>query len=197
MGLVFCADNVQKNVRFICHCCKCCCRPLLGISKFGYPNSVVTSNYIAVIDADLCAGCGKCSQACPIETIEMLDTKEPRDVKKQKASVDKSICIGCGVCALKCPTKACKLEKRASRVIHPETTFERIMLSCLEKGTLQNQIFADPQSINDKFMRPFVGAFLKLSPVKKALMSDKLRSRFLATMKQGVARQGKAWMANI
>ena len=197
MGLVFCADNVQKNVRFICHCCKCCCRPLLGISKFGYPNSVVTSNYIAVIDTDLCAGCGKCSKACPIEAMGILDAKEPGDVKKQKASVDKSICIGCGVCALQCPTEACKLEKRASRVIHPETTFERIMLSCLEKGTLQNQIFANPQSINDKFMRAFVGAFLRLSPVKKALMSDKLRSRFLEAMKQGVAKQGKAWMANI
>jgi ferredoxin len=197
MGLVFCADNVQKNVKFICHCCKCCCKPLLGISKFGYPNSVVTSNYIAVIDADVCAGCGKCSRACPIEAMGMLATEEPGPTKKQKASVDTSICIGCGVCALKCPTNACKLEKRASRVIHPETTFERIMLSCLEKGTLQNQVFANPQSINDKFMRAFVGAFLRLSPVKKALMSDKLRSRFLEAMKQGVAKQGKAWMANI
>ncbi|HAR49979.1 MAG TPA: 4Fe-4S ferredoxin, partial [Smithella sp.] len=35
MGLVFCADNVQKNITFICHCCGCCCNILLGISKFG------------------------------------------------------------------------------------------------------------------------------------------------------------------
>jgi hypothetical protein len=67
------------------------------------------------------------------------------------------------------------------------------MLQCLEKGTLQNQIFANPQSINEKFMRAFVGAFLRLPPVKKALMSDRLRSRFLAAMKEGVKKQGKEW----
>jgi hypothetical protein len=40
-------------------------------------------------------------------------------------------------------------------------------------------------------MRAFVGAFLRLAPVKKALMSDALRSRFLAAMKEGAAKQGK------
>jgi hypothetical protein len=79
-------------------------------------------------------------------------------------------------------------------VIPPETTFERIMLQCLEKGTLQNQIFADPQRIDHKFMRAFVGAFLKLSPVKKALLSDRLRSSFLHAMEAGVRKQGKGWV---
>ncbi len=71
------------------------------------------------------------------------------------------------------------------------------MLQCLERGTLHNQIFADPQSINEKFMRAFVGGFLKLPPVKKALMSDKLRSKFLAAMKEGVKKQGKEWLFEI
>jgi hypothetical protein len=82
-------------------------------------------------------------------------------------------------------------------VIYPETTFERIMLQCLEKGTLQNQIFANPQRINEKFMRAFVGAFLKLPPVKKALLSDRLRSSFLNAMKDGVRRQGKEWVLDL
>jgi hypothetical protein len=43
-------------------------------------------------------------------------------------------------------------------------------------------------------MRAFVGAFLKLPPVKKALMSDTLRSRFLEAMKEGVKKQGKEWV---
>jgi len=102
-----------------------------------------------------------------------------------------------GVCALKCPTGACKLAKRGQRVIHPKTTFERIMLQCLEKGTLQNQIFDNPQRVDQKFMRAFVGAFLQLPPIKKALMSDKLRSRFLDAMKEGVTKQGKGWITEM
>ena len=47
MKLVLCADNVKRNVTFICHCCKDCCNALAGISKFGYPNTVVTSSFIA------------------------------------------------------------------------------------------------------------------------------------------------------
>jgi hypothetical protein len=68
------------------------------------------------------------------------------------------------------------------------------MLQSLEKGTLQNKIFANPQRVDEKFMRAFVGAFLRLPPVKKALMSDKLRSRFLGAMKEGVKKQGKEWL---
>jgi ferredoxin len=124
----------------------------------------------------------------------MVALEKPESRKKQDAWVDTSICIGCGVCALRCPTKACMLTKRGRRVIYPETTFERIMLQSLEKGTLQNQIFANPKSINEKFMRAFVGAFLRFPPVKKALLSDRLRSRFLAAMKDGVVKQGKGWL---
>lgn len=197
MGLVLGVDNVRKNARMVCHCCGCCCDTLLGISKYGYPNSIVTSNYIAEIDDNACTGCGKCTKACPINAISMVAREQQDAKKKQDVKVDTSICIGCGVCALKCPKKACVLARRGTRVIHPETTFERIMLQSLERGTLHNQIFANPQSVNEKFMRAFVGGFLKLTPVKKALMSDSLRSRFLTTMKDAVVKQGKGWLLEI
>lgn len=177
MGLVFCADNMKNNVSFICHCCGCCCNPLLGISKFGYPGMVVTSNFIAQSDEEVCTECGICAESCPINAIEMLPEASPR--------IDASICLGCGVCALRCPTKAMKLVKRKQRVLHPEDTFEKIILQCLERGTLQNLMFNNPQSKTHAFVRGFVGGFLKLPPVKKALMSDTLRSSFLAMMKRG------------
>lgn len=177
MELVLCADNVKKDVSFICHCCKCCCNVLLGISKFGYPNVVVTSSFIAQRDEQICAECGKCAQACPTHAIDILPGGNPK--------IDSSICIGCGVCALKCETKALKLVKRKQRVIHPETVFERVILQCLERGTLQNQMFSNPQSITHAFMRGFIGGFLRLPPMKKALMSDTLRSSFLGIMKKG------------
>jgi Pyruvate/2-oxoacid:ferredoxin oxidoreductase delta subunit len=177
MGLVFCADNVKNDVSFICHCCGCCCTALLGISKFGYPNMVVTSSFIAQVDDKVCAECGACAEACPIHAIELAPEGGPK--------IDARVCMGCGVCALRCTTGAIKLVKREQRVIHPEDTFERVILQCLERGTLQNMMFDNPQSVTHKFMRGFVGGFLKLSPVKRALMSDTLRSSFLGMMKKG------------
>ncbi len=177
IGLVLNADNVKKDISFICHCCKCCCNVLLGITKFGYPNVVVTSSFIAESDKEQCAGCGTCAETCPINAIRMDPEGNPE--------IDKSFCMGCGVCALNCSTGALRLVKRQQRVLHPEDTFERIILQSLERGTLQNLMFNQPQSITHKFMRGFVGGFLKLPPVKKALMSDTLRSSFLSMMKKG------------
>ncbi len=196
-GLVFCADNTKTKGIFVCHCCGCCCNILLGITKFGYPNAVVTSNYIAQIDEKLCNGCGKCAKVCQINAIKMAAIEKPETKKKEDAKIDKDFCIGCGVCALSCPTKALKLVKRDKRVIHPESTFERIILQCLQNGTLQNQMFDNPQNKTQEFMRGFVGGFLKIPSVKKALLSDALRSTFLASTKVWVRAQGKGWLTEL
>jgi hypothetical protein len=71
------------------------------------------------------------------------------------------------------------------------------MLSSLDRGNLQNQIFDNPQSITQEIMRTFIGGFLRLSPVKRALMSDLLRSSFLNFMKIGAKIQGKGWMTEL
>lgn len=189
MGLVLNADNVKNNVTFICHCCKCCCNVLLGISELGYTNTVVTSNFVSDIKGDKCISCGLCVKKCPVNAIKMNQGKIPE--------IDLSICIGCGVCALMCKTKAIKLVNRGKRLLTPETTFERVILMCLEKGTLQNQMFDNPQSITHKFMRGFLGAFLKLPVAKKALMSDMFRSIFLSSMKIGAEMQGRGFIAKI
>lgn len=177
MGLVLCADNVKKDVSFICHCCGCCCNALAGLAKFGYPNAVVTSNYMAQCDSETCIECGKCAEACPVNAIEMKDDTGPE--------VDRSFCLGCGVCGLNCSTESMKLTKREQRVLHPEDNFERVILQCLERGTLQNLMYSSSQRMTHRFMRGLVGGFLKLSPVKRSLMSETLRSRFLSAMKKG------------
>jgi ferredoxin len=115
--------------------------------------------------------------------------------KKKVPKINTGICIGCGVCSLKClKTGSLKLIKRKRRVIHPGTTFERIILQCLERGTLQHQIFGNPEKISQKMMKGFVGGFLRLTPVKKALMSEKLRSSFLDAMKRGTIKQNKEYL---
>lgn len=195
MGLVFSCDNVQNNIGFICQCCGCCCNMLLGISKFGYPNTIVTSNYIANVTRESCEGCGKCAKACPIEAIEMVSSENGTMNNKKTPRINEDICIGCGVCSMKCTkTGSLKLIRRKKRVIHPETTYERIILQCLERGTLQHQIFGNPEKISQKIMKGLVGGFLKLPPVKRSLMSDKLRSSFLDAMKKGARKQNKDFL---
>ncbi len=204
LGLVLNADNVRRNVTYICHCCGCCCNVLLGINNFGFHNVLVTSSFIASIDLSKCIGCGKCAKKCPIQAISM----EPRDPgdpvppdnkkkPKKKAVIETEFCIGCGVCATACDTGALSLVKRKQKVIHPETTFQRIVLQTLDRGTLQNQIFDDPGRITHKVMRGLLGAFFRLPPVKKALMSDMLRSKFLSAMEKGLKLQGKGWMLEL
>ncbi len=198
MGVVFNADNVKNNITFICQCCGCCCNVLMGISKFGYTNTVVTSNFIASIDQETCTGCGKCVKVCPINAIDFLPIENPESRKKKEPKINTEICIGCGVCALSCSdTNSLKLISREKRVLHPETTFERNILQSLERGTLQNQLFGDPEKTSHKVIKGVVGGFLRLNPVKKALMSETLRSSFLETMKKGAVKQGKEWVTEL
>ncbi len=197
LKLVLTADNVQQNVGFMCHCCKDCCNVMRGITLYGCPRIIVTSNYLSEIDLEKCSGCQKCVKACPANAIEMVDIPFPAGKKKKDPLVDTDICLGCGVCGLVCHKDAVKLVLRPQRVIHPETTFERVILQAMERGTLQNQLFDNPQSVSQEMMRIIFGAFLRLPPVKRGLMSDLLRSRFLTAMKAGVKMQGKGWLLEV
>ena len=197
MGLVLNADNVQKDITYMCHCCKDCCMALNGISKYGYPKTIVTSGFIAQTDHGACIGCGKCAKACAIDCIGMEKDTDPATKRKKRPEVDRSVCLGCGVCALKCEKGAMRLVRREKRVIPPERSFERVILMHLEKGNLGYQLFDNPHSVGQSFMRAFVGGFLRLSPVKRALASDTLRSGFLNFMKTGVRRQGKGYLLDI
>jgi heterodisulfide reductase subunit A len=60
---------------------------------------MVAEPTVAVVDEELCAGCGRCVPACPYDARELL----PR---RQLATVNAALCQSCGACAVACPNKA-------------------------------------------------------------------------------------------
>ncbi len=197
LGLVFLTDNNKRRATFICNCCSCCCNALASMRKFDYSHFVVSSTLSPAFSDETCKGCGSCEKACPVNAIEMVALEQPDQKRKKHPQVDESTCLGCGVCALKCKTESIQLVKSDKRVIHPETTFERVILQSLERGTLQYQLFDNPNSKTHRFLQIFFGAFLNLPPTKRLILSDMFRSSFLRLMEKGVEKQGQGFLTTM
>lgn len=56
----------------------------------------------AVVNQDICIGCGACVGVCPVGAIALND--------EGKATVDPDVCISCGACVGVCPVGAITLE---------------------------------------------------------------------------------------
>ena len=184
-NLVQFGENVQQRVNFICNCCGCCCEAMIAQRRFALLNPIHTSNYLPEIDQDLCNGCTKCVQVCPVEAMSMVSANDPHHPKLRKAKLEAQVCLGCGVCVHNCSREAIRLEPRDQRVITPVNSAHRTVLMALERGKLQDLIFDNRILASHRALAALLGAVLKMPPVKQALANEQLKSRFVAAVTGG------------
>jgi ferredoxin len=188
--LVQFGSNVRENVNFICNCCGCCCEALIAARRFGLLHPVHTTNFLPEVQAEDCTGCGHCVNICPVEAMTLVSANDPRKPKKKKAQLREEVCLGCGLCVRACRENHIALKLRSQRVITPLNSFHMAVVMAIERGTLQNLIFDSQALFSHRAMAAILGVILKLPPIKQAMASRQMKSRYFEALVKRIKTEG-------
>lgn len=177
-NLVQFGENVRESVNFICNCCGCCCEAMIAARRFAIFNPVHTTNFIPELHEGNCTGCGKCVNACPVEAMALVSANHPQHPLRKKALLDENICLGCGICVRTCPEKCILLKSRAKRIITPLNGVHKAVMMAIERDKLQFLILDNRVLWSHRALAAVLGVLLKLPPIKQAMASEQIKSRY-------------------
>jgi len=147
--------------------------------RFAILHPVHTTNFLPEIGGGSCVGCGKCVNVCPVEAMTLVSANDPRRPRRKTARLDEERCLGCGLCARACTRENISLKQRPKRVITPLNGTHRTVVMAIERGTLQHLVFDNQVLRSHRALAAVLGVILKLPPLKQALASRQLKSRYL------------------
>jgi len=187
-NLVQFGENVREEVNFICNCCGCCCEAMIAARRFAILNPVHTTNFIPSINDQQCNGCGKCVNVCPVEAMSLVSANDSHHPNRKKALLIEDRCLGCGVCVRNCNNKSIILKSRAKRVLTPLNGVHKAVVMAIERGNLQHLIFDNRVLFSHRALAAVLGVLLKLPPIKQAMASKQIKSRYFELLIQRMVR---------
>jgi NAD-dependent dihydropyrimidine dehydrogenase PreA subunit len=143
-------------------------------------DAVATSSFEAAFDPVKCNGCGLCAKRCPVSAIRVEG-----EGNGKKAALSPEVCLGCGVCRPACRRGALAMSPRKERVVVPEKAWNRWVVMAIERGKFQNLLFDDFDRLDHAALRAVTRIVVGLPPIKKALLSQQVQSRFFRALSGG------------